>query len=97
MPSAHVQNHVIAADCLERNRHRHRRQERNVLDDAVLGLGDNAVGDGEHRRAVAIPVPVDQRVAVERAAVGAELDPVGGEALADPSLAVERHRAPAMA
>src|SRR3954467_13978044 len=79
--AADIDDDVIAAYRLERDRDCPRVGARPVLGDAVLHLSDDAIGDGEGVVTVREIILVIERVAAMRCVSRVDLDPIDREAL----------------
>src|SRR5437867_4803580 len=93
-PSPEIEDDVIAADRLERDRHGTRGRSGDVLRNPVLYGHDVRVGDGERVVAVREIARVLEPIAGVRGSLFVHLDVIDGEALCDEQPAVHgNHRA----
>ena len=96
IPAAEVDDHVVAGDGVERDRHCGRRA-RHVLGDAGLDGADDSVADRQRLGAIGQVALVLFFIAAEGLALGVSAHPVDGKALRDGGASTDRNQRAPMA
>src|SRR6185503_7058007 len=91
-----IKQNVVTTKSFKRDRHCSSIGEWDVFRQPIFDGSDDRTGNGEDFRSIGIPVRVICGVVVKSPSVRAKLDPVGGEALCDLRLAIDRDQGATM-
>src|SRR5579872_922913 len=89
MAATNIENHVIAANGLERDGHGSRIDTGNILRDAVLHFGDDSVGHGERIISVGVVILVVLFISLESFSLVANPHPINRESLGNRRVSID--------